>query len=46
VKLAMKKLQEDKDVEKIEIRYRREKTILMERARELKDFVRSLKMTK
>jgi len=45
VKLSMKKLQENKDVDKIEIMHRREKRILMERARELKNFVRSLKMT-
>jgi len=44
VKFAMKKLQEDKDVEIIETRHRREKRILMEKVRELKDFVRSLKM--
>ena len=44
VKFAMKKLQEDKDVEIIEIRHRREKRTLMEKVRELKDFVQSLKM--
>jgi serine/threonine protein kinase len=42
VKLTMKKLQEDKDTEIIEIRS--EKINLMERLRELRDFVRSLKM--
>ena len=40
----MKKLQEDKDIEILEIRHRRQKRILMERIRELKDFVRSLKV--
>ena len=44
VKLSMRKLQEDKDVEIIEIRHGREKRTLMEKIRELKDFVRSLKM--
>jgi hypothetical protein len=34
----------DKDVEIIEIWHRREKRILMEQIRELKDFVGSLKM--
>jgi hypothetical protein len=45
VKLTMKKLQEDKDVEIIEIRHRREKRILMEQIRDLRDFLRSMKMT-
>jgi len=45
VKFTLKKLQEDKDVEIIEIRHRREKRILMEQMRELKGFVRSLKKT-
>ena len=40
----MKKLQEDKDVEIIEIRHRREKSILKEQIRELKDFVWSMKV--
>ena len=40
----MKKLQEDKEIEIVEIRHRREKMMLMERIRELKDFVRSLKV--
>jgi hypothetical protein len=40
----MRKLQEDKDVEIIEIRHEREKRILMEQIRELKDFVGSMKM--
>jgi len=44
VRFAMKKLQEDKDVEIIETRHKREKRTLMEKVRELKDFVRSLKM--
>jgi chromosome segregation ATPase len=44
VKLSMRKLQEDKDVEIIEITHGREKRILMEQIRELKDFVGSLKM--
>jgi hypothetical protein len=39
----MKKLQQDKDMEILEIRHRREKRILMERIREQKDFVRSLR---
>jgi hypothetical protein len=39
----MEKLQEDNDIEIIEIRHRREKRILMERIREQKDFVRSLR---
>jgi len=43
VKLAMNKLHFDKDVEIIELKHRREKRILMEKVRELKDFVRSLK---
>ena len=45
VKFTLKKLQEDKDVEIIEIRHRREKRILMEHMRELKGFVWSLNMT-
>ena len=44
VKLSMRKLQQDKDVEIIEIRHGKEKRILMEQIRELKDFVDSLKM--
>jgi hypothetical protein len=44
VKLSMRKLQEDKDVAIIEIRHGREKMFLMEKIRELKAFVRSLKM--
>jgi hypothetical protein len=44
VKLSIRKLQEDKDVEIIEIRHGREKRILMEQIRELKDFVGSLKI--
>jgi hypothetical protein len=44
MKLSMRKLQEDKDVEIIEIRHGREKMILMEKIRELKAFMRSLKM--
>ena len=39
VKFTRKKLQEDKDMEIIEIRHRREKGILMEQIRELRDFV-------
>jgi hypothetical protein len=38
------KLQEDRDVEIIEIRHRRDKKILMDQTRELKDFMQSLKM--
>jgi len=45
VKFTMKKLKEDKDMEIIKIRHRREKGILMEQIRELRDFVWSLKMT-
>jgi hypothetical protein len=44
MKLSMRNQQEDKDVEIIEIRHRREKRILMEQIWELKDFVGSLKM--
>ena len=44
VKFTMKKMKEEEDVEIIEIRHRREKTILMKKIRELKEFVRSLKM--
>jgi hypothetical protein len=44
VKLSMRKLQEDKDMEIIEIRYGSEKRILTGKIRELKDFVRSLKI--
>ena len=35
-KFTMKKLQEDKDMEIIEIRHRREKRILMEQIREVR----------
>jgi len=45
VKFTMKKLQEDKEMEIIEIRHRREKRILMEQIREVRYFVRSLMMT-
>ena len=38
VKFTRKKLQEDKDMEIIEIRHRREKGILMEQIRELRGF--------
>jgi serine/threonine protein kinase len=43
VKFTLKKLQEDKDMEVIEIRHRREKRILTEQMREVRDCVRSLK---
>jgi len=45
VKLAVKKRQENKEVEIIEIRHRREERILMKQVREMKEFVRSLKTT-
>ena len=38
MRLAKKKLQEDKDVEIIELKHRIEKRILMEKVRELKEF--------
>jgi serine/threonine protein kinase len=44
VKLSMRKLQQDKDVEIIEIRHEREKRILVEQIKELKGFVDTLKM--
>jgi hypothetical protein len=44
VQYTLKKLPEDKDTENIEIRHRREKRILTEQIREVRDCVRSLKM--
>jgi hypothetical protein len=44
VKFTTKEMKEEEDVEIIEIRLRREKTILMKKIGELKEFVRSLKM--
>jgi serine/threonine protein kinase len=45
VKITMKKLQEDKDTEIIKIKHRREKGFLMEEIRDLRNFVKSLKVT-
>ena len=44
VKFTTKEMKEEEDVEIIEIMLRREKTILMKKIGELKEFVRSLKM--
>jgi hypothetical protein len=44
VKVSVRKLQEDKDTEIMEIRNKREKRILVEKIRQLKDIVRSLEM--
>jgi hypothetical protein len=45
VKLKLKKVLEDNDMEIIEMGHRREKRILMDQIREQRDFVRSLKIT-
>ena len=43
VRSTLKKLQEDKEMEIMEIRHRREKRILMDQFREMRNIVRSLK---